>query len=61
MEQNKITAISALCKFDLLVQKHALKRKDRLTHSQKRELDLALSERERVCTMLGLSASKEFG
>ena len=55
------TAISALCKFDILVAKIAARGGSIPTPSQKRELDNALEQRSRVCAALGLPETTTFG
>ena len=60
MDAKKVTAISALCKFDVLLRK-CLLRGGVLSLSQKRELDTALAERAKVCATLGLPDTQTFG
>jgi hypothetical protein len=60
MDGNKVTAIHALCKFDVLLRK-CLLRGGVLSMSQKRELDSALNERAKVCASLGLPETQAFG
>jgi hypothetical protein len=60
MGGDKVTAISALCKFEILLRKCMLSG-GVLTAVKKRELDAALAERARVCAELGLPDSQVFG
>lgn len=59
MDQKKITAVSALCKFDVLLCRIALESGGYPSQQQKRELDEALAMRERVCKQFGLPPSQQ--
>lgn len=60
-DDGKITAVAALCQFDILLGRVVATGDGYMTHAQKRSLDYALSERTRICQLLKLDPARSFG